>query len=64
MEPRDREALGDISIAIRRVQGFPITDREAFLASDVLQGAVVRNLELLVIRANAVGRASLPAPNG
>jgi hypothetical protein len=64
MEPRDRDAQGGIPIAIRRVQGFPIPDREAFLASDVLQGAVVRNLELLVIRANAAGRASLLAPNG
>jgi uncharacterized protein with HEPN domain len=47
MEPRDRDALGDILTAIRRVQGFSIPDRETFLASDVLQDAVVRNLEII-----------------
>lgn len=47
MSPRDRDALADILTAIRRVQGFPIPDRETFLASDVLQDAVVRNLEII-----------------
>jgi uncharacterized protein with HEPN domain len=37
MSPRDRDALADILTAIRRVQGFPIPDRETFLASDVLE---------------------------
>jgi len=103
MEPGDRDALGDILTAIRGDQGFPIPDRETFLASAVHQDAVMRNLEiigeathreiagmrdvlihaydrvdlgevwitlseqlpaLLVIRANAAGRASLPAPSG
>nr|WP_255110563.1 HepT-like ribonuclease domain-containing protein [Synechococcus sp. RedBA-s] len=39
--------MSDILTAIRRFQGFPIPDREAFLASDVLQDAVVRNLEII-----------------
>lgn len=47
MEPRDRDAWRDILTAIRRAQGFPIPDRETFLASDVLQDAVVRNLEII-----------------
>ncbi len=47
MSPRDRDALADILTAIRRVQGFPSPDRETFLASDVLQDAVVRNLEII-----------------
>ncbi len=47
MEPGDRGALGDILTAIRGVQGFPIPDRETFLASDVFQDAVVRNLEII-----------------
>lgn len=32
--------------AIRRVQDFPFPDRETFLASNILQDAVVRNLEI------------------
>jgi uncharacterized protein with HEPN domain len=47
MERRERDALQDILTAIRRVQGFPIPDRETFMASDVLQDAVVRNLEII-----------------
>ena len=47
MEPRDSDALRDILTAIRRVQGFPIPDRETFFASDVFQDAVVRNLEII-----------------
>jgi uncharacterized protein with HEPN domain len=47
MEPRDSDALRDILTAIRRVQRFPIADRETFFASDVLQDAVVRNLEII-----------------
>lgn len=47
MQPRDREALRDILATIRRVQGFSIPDRESFLASDVLQDAVVRNPEII-----------------
>ena len=47
MTDRDREALEDILKAIRRVQGFPIPERETFLSSDYLQDAVVRNLEII-----------------
>jgi uncharacterized protein with HEPN domain len=47
ISPRDRDALADILTAIRRVQGFPIPDRKTFLASDVLEDAVVRNLEMI-----------------
>ncbi|MEX0588624.1 MAG: HepT-like ribonuclease domain-containing protein [Cyanobium sp.] len=44
---RDRDALGDILSAIRQVQGFHTPDRETFLASNVLQDSVVRNLEII-----------------
>ncbi len=47
MKDRDREALEDILKAIRRVQSFPIPERETFLSSDYLQDAVVRNLEII-----------------
>ena len=47
MKDRDREALEDILKAIRRVQGFPIPERETFFSSDYLQDAVVRNLEII-----------------
>jgi uncharacterized protein with HEPN domain len=50
MEPRDRDALAESLSAIRRVQGFAVPDRETFLSSlssDVLQDAVVRNLEII-----------------
>lgn len=45
MEPRDRDALANILTVIRRVEGFAVPDRETFLFSDVLQDAVVRDLE-------------------
>lgn len=44
---RDRDALADILTAIRLDQDFPFPDRETFLASDVLQDAVVHNLEII-----------------
>lgn len=47
MNARDRDALDDILAAIRCVKGFPIPDRETFMASGVLQDVVVRNLEII-----------------
>ena len=47
MTERDRDALEDILKAIRRVQGFPIPEREAFFSTDYLQDAVIRNLEII-----------------
>ena len=47
MTERDRDALEDILKAFRRLQGFPIPERETFFSSDYLQDAVIRHLEFI-----------------
>jgi uncharacterized protein with HEPN domain len=47
MNPSDHDALQDILFAIKRIESFSISDRDAFLSSDVLQDAVIRNLEVI-----------------
>jgi uncharacterized protein with HEPN domain len=47
MNPSDHDALEDILFAIKRIESFSISDRDAFLSSDVLQDAVIRNLEVI-----------------
>ena len=47
MDTRDRQALIDILSVLDRALGYPIDSEETFLATDYLQDAVIRCLEIL-----------------
>jgi uncharacterized protein with HEPN domain len=47
MDARDRQALIDIRGVLDRALGYPIDNKETFLAKDYLQDAVIRCLEIL-----------------
>jgi uncharacterized protein with HEPN domain len=47
MDARDRQALIDILSVLDRALGYPIDSEETFLATDYLQDAVIRCLEIL-----------------
>jgi uncharacterized protein with HEPN domain len=47
MTSRDRTALKDILRTIHRIEGFPIPDQQTFSATEYLQDAVIRCLQVI-----------------